>query len=537
MPTTVTEFIQDRAGKMTFEMSDGSVKTFDPANSTGGLDSFKQALKSAMVRRQRPNPAPLTAPSAFNSGPYTTGDIVSNSGNWYQCVNPSDGNATRTATIAPTGTTTAVICPDGASTTNCCWMFYSPAQALDSIGYSFTYTTPQSALPSYASSNRSLNGWDTSGAQDDVIYRTVTGIVSGSTYGKADRIVGVYKSGATDIYQPANVIREYVTDSTFFVIRQPYGAQGMLMINGKPVAPGYMIQSSGTNAYFGVNFGNRERRVITLVGPGTPTNVYVDPKATFFQPTTPVTGSDFYGLEMGDSWTGGVQGMGLVGGQGLFEYFYASAGMWGYSFFSLGGTGVWNDNAQAGNDYLSRWRAGVTRGWYDSKIKLLGIQGSVNDGVQATPVSTGSLGLLTSSALTTRTLTLAQEMRAACPNATILFKAIPCEDAVISNILRTNAAYKAAYDSFVATDSNCLWIDCSTTGPSSTASINTRNTPASASLPPVLNTESLIGAPSATGMNGSHPSMWGNILMAQDQVGSMYRALNLDIPTTPFRSN
>jgi hypothetical protein len=34
MPTTVTEFIQDRAGKMTFEMSDGSVKTFDPLGVT-----------------------------------------------------------------------------------------------------------------------------------------------------------------------------------------------------------------------------------------------------------------------------------------------------------------------------------------------------------------------------------------------------------------------------------------------------------------------------------------------------------------------
>jgi hypothetical protein len=34
MPTTVTEFIQDRAGKMTFEMSDGSVKTFDPSVTT-----------------------------------------------------------------------------------------------------------------------------------------------------------------------------------------------------------------------------------------------------------------------------------------------------------------------------------------------------------------------------------------------------------------------------------------------------------------------------------------------------------------------
>jgi hypothetical protein len=34
MPTTVTEFIQDRAGKMTFEMSDGSVKTFDPSVAT-----------------------------------------------------------------------------------------------------------------------------------------------------------------------------------------------------------------------------------------------------------------------------------------------------------------------------------------------------------------------------------------------------------------------------------------------------------------------------------------------------------------------
>jgi hypothetical protein len=520
-------------------LATGKFERAAPSTSSGtvGLEAFKAALRSAVSRRQRPNPAPLTAPAAFAAGPYTSGDIVSSGGNWYQCVNPADNGPTRTATLAPTGTTNAVICPDGASTTTCCWMFYSPAQTLDSLGYSITATPPQAALPAYASSNRSLSGWDTSGAQDDVIYRTATGIVLGKDYGKADRIVGVYKaSNGTDIFQPANVIREYVTDSTFFVVRNPYGSNGMMLVNGKPLLPGYSVNCSGTNAYYGANFGSRERRVITLIGPGTPTNIYVDSKATFFQPSTPAPWSDFFGLEMGDSWTGGVQGMGIVGGQGLFEYFCAASGMQGYSFFSLGGTGVWNDNAVAGNDYLGRWRAGVARGWYDSKIKLLGIQGSVNDGVQASPISVGTLGLLTSAALTDRTLTLAREMRAACPNAVILFKAIPADDAVIANIVRTNAAYKAAYDAFAATDANCLWIDCSTTSPSATATINTRNTPAAASLPPTLSTESLIGGPSATGMNGSHPSMWGNILMAQDQVGAMYRALNLDLPTSPFRA-
>jgi hypothetical protein len=41
MPTTVTEFIQDRAGKMTFEMSDGSVKTFDPLTS-GQVNTYNR---------------------------------------------------------------------------------------------------------------------------------------------------------------------------------------------------------------------------------------------------------------------------------------------------------------------------------------------------------------------------------------------------------------------------------------------------------------------------------------------------------------
>jgi hypothetical protein len=50
MPTTVTEFIQDRAGKMTFEMSDGSVKTFDPSSSSAGTVLQPKRPSSAMKR-------------------------------------------------------------------------------------------------------------------------------------------------------------------------------------------------------------------------------------------------------------------------------------------------------------------------------------------------------------------------------------------------------------------------------------------------------------------------------------------------------
>jgi hypothetical protein len=513
-----------------FDPVTGLPATGQPSTSSGtvGLEAFKAALRTAAARRIRPNAAPLVAPAAFAAGTYSTGDVVASGGNWYLCVNPTDAVPSRTATAAPTGTSTAVICPDGVGSTLCCWMFMSPALTLDSLGYPITVSGPVSTLPAFAGSNRSFSGYDGTGAQNDVMYRTVSGLADGRLFGKADRVVGVYKTGGgTEVIQPANVVREYVTDSTFFALRNPYGPSGNIWVNGKPLLPGAGINTSSTNAYWGVNFGSRERRVLTWLNPSTPTNVYIDSKATLYQTLGPAPSGDFYGCEFGDSWTFGVGGMGLSYGQGMVDVFINAAGMLGYSAFSLGGTGVWNDNAVAGNDYLGRWRAGVAKGIYDSGIRVLGIQGSVNDSLSGT--GGGSLGAPTSATLTARTLTLAREMRAQCPIATILFKAIPADAAAVTWADTTNAAYKAAYDAFSASDSNCLWIDASATSPSGVATINTRNTVPQASLPPTAGTESLIGGPSGAGMNSSHPSMWGNIFMGQDQVTAMYRALSLDM--------
>lgn len=503
------------------------------ANGLTGLAAFKDRLIHMHARRKRKlwdRWQPLVAPAAWQAGIlYPAGVVVESGGHWYQQMRRT---VTANSANAPTGTQYLAVL-DGNN--GPAWQWIGNAKTTASLGYPVTYTAPQATLPAYAASNRSISGWDSTGAQFGTVYRPWANIYQRA--GKGEPVAGAHRSSTTDITQyflvPTANGRDYYTDSSFFVFRN--NACTALLIDDVPVTLGHFSAGAGNPNYFhGVDFGFRALRKITMISTGTPSNIYVDERATFFAPTKDFPEATLRGLHFGDSWTYGVGDMGVLPYQGYAPALYEALGAEDVGIFQLGGTGVWKqNNTVTGPNYLDRFRYGRDRlDFYKPTdgVNFFHIQGSVNDSVTGAANPTGDVNLApTSAQLTAQTLTMMQEVRGSFPDATILLSAIQFYG---TQSATTNLAYKAAFDQFAATDSNCLWVDASATGVSGEATLNVRNTP-NGSSPPTSGQETHIGyydnTTSTTMLNQTHPTVHGNLVMASTLANQIYRAVGLPL--------
>jgi hypothetical protein len=541
MPTTVTEFIQDRAGKMTFEMSDGSVKTFDPSAATSsgtvGLDRLRTklgALRSNAVPHRRASLCPAI-PITVGLIP-TKGSVYSAGGQLYQCAAVG---TTAVATL-PSGTAIKMIAPDS---TGPVWMWYGPDQPL--AGYpepvQFTVGASLGAISFVGSYRAAISGMlqDTTGIYEDKYFSTIGGITSGAPFGKAELVTMAFQASgdASPVVKGANFCRTIITDSPWVALYNvDAGAvqSGMIFVDTKPVIPGDCLPLSGTNVACGVNFGSRRPRRITINQPVGRVSIYVAANSTFIQPPPGFNERLLKYVMHTDSWGGGSGTMGVAQGQGYCDSIARTLGLGETAVMeNLGGTGLWrNSTSQLVPNFLLRLQQTLTIPQLAAAYANLGahfVQCSVNDGVQGS-AAVDNNSYPSSAQLTQRTVDYLTALRTASPMASLIMYNIPMDDAVNSNTEATNAAYKAGFDQFAATDSNCVFVDISATGPTGENVCNARNS----SSPTANGVESYFGCPALSNNTAdAHPSIHMNFAMATAFANGLYKKLGMDIEAPP----
>lgn len=473
----------------------------DPANVaiTGGTIGGETIVRTAgltkKLRKTSLKATDLYSPSTYKQAPnawtanatYKQGEVVSNGGNWYQCIVAG----TAAASGGPSGTGAAQITDNTAK-----WYYFSPA-----LVSSTALDTPTLSVQAGGTVSGLSNLFAAVGNQgtvfkclDSLYYET-----SGSNLNAQN---GVIASGNT---QASYGCWEFMSDAPKIAIKtSDYVSTLRLLVNDVSVTVGdYPLGAPSTNADYWtiLDFGGvRRERKITVLGTGSLRGVSVDSLSDVWGAPTQLVRA----LWIGDSYGAGSAGgparaldhypnmiakfLGI--GQGLID-------------FSAGGSGWLNPGNGGAYNYLDRMNATATQ-LQAASLDFVFLEGTNND------------SSFTDAQLSAQYLAVMQRVRVLQPNALIVVTG-PWVGSIPTIAARINTLLKAAFT---------LWGD-----PYSLYLPTLSDTPEGVSW---LSGTGNVGSPSGTGNNdvylytdGTHLTVKGQYYMARRASDALQTLLNV----------